>query len=67
MEEIATRPPQIMFIKKSFKLDFSRFVDTNLVKTPMKNAHKNSLIPPLNSIVNVEVETPAKNKFLSKD
>ena len=53
--------------KKSFKLDFSRFVDTNLVKTPMKNAHKNSLILPLNSIVNVEVETPAKNKVLLKE
>ena len=66
MEEIATNPPQIMFIKKSFKLDFSRFVDINLVKTPMKNAHKNSLIQKLNCIVNVEVEIPAKNKVLFK-
>ena len=39
----------------------------NLVKTPMKNAHKNSLKLPSNNIVNAEVEIPAKNKVLIKE
>ena len=66
IEQIAISPPQIIFIKKSFKLSFSRFIDTNLVKIPMKNAHKNYIIPPSNSMVNVEVANPAKNKVLYK-
>lgn len=63
IDEIAIKPPLIIFIKKSFKLNFLRFIFINWVKIPKINAHKNSFIPPLKSIVNVDVDTPAKINF----